>query len=487
MFIYSNKLEQLSALSDAFKANNDVVGIDDSVQEILIKKCEGGSLSELVVVYFSNSTVTERNNLYSTVKNVIGNCKKACFVVVGDSYEDGAKLIALLFSRNKNYNMYRVDSASEIGISYINRILAANGTQKKVLDTFGIDVAGYGDAKDLLKTLAKSGELSAEEVKAFVKKKRKYFESMVGVFGMMEEIVDECKSGMEKRADEVENNSTSMRNEVAKLKAALSDERNRNTELMINNDNLTKNYNNAMNEIDEMKKSAASRSKIAANYYVTVDLNKFTSIVDANRKAPIVKAVLYFKEVTYCRYTNSMILALYKCLTSVKHKKCKVLIYDQQGINDVRYGNIPIIGAEEYDTSNGKNYDILVVKEAARQIIEDALTDNEIVIIYDRLHSEKDVVEGRKVTKFYVTNSSKEIIGLERAGFISDGPMKYSNVITSYGTFKGAISVREIIEYKDMSMSGKVMNYINMVSTADVTKTIFELMFDQSGMTKLLS
>ena len=183
----------------------------------------------------------------------------------------------------------------------------------------------------------------------------------------------------------------------------------------------------------------------------------FISFRYANNKA----LVLYFKEISYVRYMNTLITLLYTFLHKTG-KKFVLLIYDNNN-NMVANYNLPITSGDKYAGQkstilNGKYR--TVVTEPFQTVIQDAISSNDavdIVIVYDRLRQYEDIVKGNNVTKFFVANSKKDIenimtvksVGMDDTSFI------ITNADNSFEFKDGSPNFGKPVQFLDIPNLGK--------------------------------
>lgn len=229
-------------------------------------------------------------------------------------------------------------------------------------------------------------------------------------------------------------------------------------------------------KLDSFVKNAGGQVQSATYIETNVDRLKGKMV---NARARIdVDHVLYFKELTACTYINSFIVNFIQYIKNTKRRTVICLIYDRAEFNRYKYGKLKLLNGANFQAGQSlKDQDIVVVTDAAPQILEDALITNSIVIVYDRLGADKDIVVGRNVHKFAVVNSQKELIEVKRATGLTN-----EQFITTFGTDRNSISVRQVREYKQMSNGGKIMSYANMVCTKNNTDTIYERLLFTANM-----
>lgn len=212
--------------------------------------------------------------------------------------------------------------------------------------------------------------------------------------------------------------------------------------------------------------------------YIEMNVDKLTTKMTMQHARIDVEHVIYFKELTPCGYINSFITNFVQYLKINKKKNVICLIYDDALFNTHKYGKLKRINGSTFTANQSlKGEHTVVVTDAAPQILEEALITHNIVIVYDRMGSDTDVVIGRNVHKFVVVNSQKEMLEVKRAT-----QLKSEQFLTTFGTDKDTLSVRQIREYKQMSQGGRLMSYANMTCTKNNSTTVFEQLLFTANM-----
>ena len=218
--------------------------------------------------------------------------------------------------------------------------------------------------------------------------------------------------------------------------------------------------------------------QISGVSYVEMNVDKLKTRMTTQHARIDIEHVIYFKELTPCGYINSFITNFIQYLKISKKKNVLCLIYDDAEFNKHKYGKLRRINGSTFVANQSlKGEHTVVVTDAAPQILEEALITHNIVIVYDRMGSATDIVTGRNVHKFAVVNSQKEMLEVKR-----ETQLKSEQFLTSFGTDKDTLSVRQIREYKQMSQGGRLMSYANMVCTKNNSTTVFEQLLFTANM-----
>ena len=238
-------------------------------------------------------------------------------------------------------------------------------------------------------------------------------------------------------------------------------------------ENLKRENEKLREKAKDMQEQVNSNSHTIRNFK-TVS----TQLLKGNRT----NIVLYFKEISYVRYTNTLITVLVDFLKR-KGLKTKLMIYDTDSEMYAAYNPLRVINGNDYvaDKSNLiRKVEKIVVAEPSQMIIEDILTSDiafNVVIIYDRMHTITDIVDGNLVTKFYVLNSRKDYESLKSQLKIND----VSNIITNSANSMNIskelkivgdrifIDIPEIAEYKKHEMTSSSFSFTKYLKQATST------------------
>lgn len=224
--------------------------------------------------------------------------------------------------------------------------------------------------------------------------------------------------------------------------------------------------------------SSTFAGQTGALTYVEMNVDRLRTKMSTQQARIDIEHVIYFKELTPCSYINSFIANFVQYIKISKKKNIICLIYDDAEFNKHKYGKLKRINGSNFVTNQSlKGESMVVVTDAAPQILEEALITHSIVIVYDRIGALQDIVVGRNVHKFAVVNSQKEMLEVKR-----ETQLRSEQFITTFGTDKDTLSVRQIREYKQMSQGGRLMSYANMVCTKNNSTTVFEQLLFTANM-----
>ena len=398
------------------------------------------------------------------------NCKIAlCFKKhTGESEE--LKLIFMCMIGNNDYSIVEVEELSDVDTEYAESVLDYEVDLYELRAVLGDQLGQFADQlvndknnpvneliKSLIATTIESFKQNNNSVQVENKEQEEKIRNMeVSLEDLRKKAsdstmqADKYRQCVDEQALVIKRQNTEI--EELKAKEQLATEK-------LNN--LTSNFG----------------SQAAKTTYIETNVDKLKTRMTMQHARIDIEHVLYFKELTACSYINSFIVNLIQYIKINKKKNIICLIYDDAEFNRHKYGRLKQVDGSTYIAGKSlKGESLVVVTDAAPQILEEALTTREIVIVYDRMGSDTDIVVGRNVHKFIVVNSHKEMLEVKRTTQLPS-----EQFITTFGTDKDSLSVRQIREYKQMSNGGKILSYTNMTCTKNNTETIYErLLFTAS-------
>lgn len=459
----------------------------DSIEIIPIDKAvkveATSNIDKLVVVYNSSekSAGNDVSIIYNTLNKVIKRAGHIALVVT-DAYDDNTKILGLLLAKNRVFNLFVCEDLLDVDEDYLEAISGSDVSQEELAQFVGKDIAAYASTREIVRNLSSSVNKSDSTIASMVRESKDNISGIANIFELMQSFIDNnCAAIAMGGSVSGVDAGLAQRNikEIQRLNGMVEDLNREKVQLQIKLDRAEK----SVRELEAYKENAqvTMNNNPLSDKYVTLDVNKFVNIVAPGRRKPIIKDILYFKEISACRFINSFIIKLIKYMVQQLGIKCKLVIYDRKSFSNFKYGNLKVLDGGEYERLKRSTElgDAFVVTEAARNIIEDLITENEVLIIYDRLGADNNIVSGRSVHEYYVLNGLKEYIELTKTRQVDK-----NTVITNFGVDKHMISIADIFEYKMMSDGGKFSAYVNMPSTIDVTKSNYEIIFTDCGMIK---
>ncbi len=447
------------------------------------------SSESTVVLLLDESTNDKLYSYYNRVLEIIMAKGKLVTIVVGKESKI-RKAICTLMASYRNYNMYYVDSLDIVDEEFINSVLERQPSYEEVQTFIGGDVSGYADISAVvlgINSIVNSGELDG--LSTFINNHITSIESFPEVIDYMKKVVDTANSGeLFTKIDELKDEAKKLQGMVEEYKKEIKELKAENATL---NEDLTtakKELGRSKTKIDELKEQVSGKGSIIRTYH---ELN--TAIMKCK-----VMNILYFKEVSYVQYTNSLINSIAEALKA-KKLRFKILIYDNKSSISNIYRPAPVIGSAEYLANKAtflKATERLVVVEPNPMIIEDVLTYTspsfDVVIVYDRLKQSNDIVIGNNVNKYFVINSYKDYIESKNILKITDashiithtGGSLHTGVRYEDGTQhriklpKERLDIPKIDGYDRITDTAKVSKYMKLVSSIS-KKPVIGSIFDR--------
>lgn len=423
-----------------------------------------GLKDSLVVVVLREESNGKLYSYYSGVRNIIVNNNKVILVMI-EAESHIRKQISMLLISYKNYNIYTIDDIGILDKDYIKSLEGREPSESEVTQYIGSDITAYSKINEILLSMIetiKDGDI--ESLREIIEDNREVIEGSVDVIDFMKCVVDTANSGENQR-------------QIKALRAKLDE-----SEIELNNAN--KSLKQAENEIENIKdgnevlRKEASRAKQrVAELEEQMNLSEPVLRTYAEVQTQMIKCktkvVIYMKEISYVRYTASLVMNLFDSFTRMRKLRAKVLIYDNKHSFLNMYKPLQVIGSSEFVADRDRvinKLDKVVVVESNQAIIEDILkADIDVLIVYDRLRQANDIVSGNNVYKYWVINSFKEYEALA-----SQFRIDPKTVISLPGNIPEAISISEVKDYKAHTATAKLSNYVNMVSAGSNTK-VFDL------------
>lgn len=217
-------------------------------------------------------------------------------------------------------------------------------------------------------------------------------------------------------------------------------------------------------EINELKKEInnGNNSQNADSGIIKTYSELHTSLINCK-----VDNILYFKEISYVNYMNSLIKAIIGMCNAAKIK-VKLLIYDNCGVMSSTYNPLNIVNSTEFFRNKErlvKNVEAFVVTEPNQAIIESIVTctdpKHEILIVYDRMKQLNNIITGNNVTNYWVANSSNDVKNIEQRLKINDKSRLI--VGSNYHEKDQSIKIPTIPDYENKQGASTIAAYSKLV------------------------
>jgi hypothetical protein len=421
---------------------------------------------------------------YKAVDALIRNHNRVALISVEDNNKV-LKPIACLMVAYKCYDIYTVTGLDEVTGNFLLAVEEREPNITEVQSFVGGDITAYNDLATFvfgLESLVEGGDTD-QLIKYIDENINSIANFTVTVNNMKtkcsminsDELIDKISELQESNGDLLQQ----VQDQIAKSETLKSERDKTKTEL----NSVVKENQKLKTKCDELESNNNGSSGIVRNFN---ELN--TQLIKCKTKF-----VIYIKEISYVPYVNTLITQLTRILSEVRQLKTKLIIYDSGTNLYSTYNPLAIVSGKDYvankDTLVNKT-NKFVMTEPNQAVIEDILTSEQcfdVVIVYDRLKDQTDIVSGNNVTKFYVINSSKDFNELRSQLKISDT----SSIITHAnsrigGTSKDFLDIPTIDNYSNNTESAKTSKY-QKLQTTHIGKSLIATILEKSRVATLLS
>lgn len=452
---------------DKYLINSDLHGYNK--QEI--NSFDASDVKDSLIITVVNKSCDDKVcAYYKMVRNALSNFNRVILIGVDDENRV-FKTLACLMTTYRAYDIYTVDSEESLSIKEVLAMEDRHPDLTEVQTYIGGDVTAYSDMSAILfgiESLVSEG--NSDKLKEYLNEHMLSIENLTSTLDSMKKTCDifnsdELIDKINKLVEEKKELSAEIDVKDTKLKGLEYDK----TKLKVDYETLQRENRKIVSEKEAMEASANLGGNVLKAYKPI--------------KTPLIhcrtKIVLYFKEISYVQYVNSLVTHLLYMLTSVMKIKAKLLIYDTQTNMYSSYGSLRIVSSQAYISSKhgliSKNK-AFVVSEPNSSIIKDVLESDQsfdVVIVYDRMKNPIDVVEGNNVYKFFVINSSQEFSKMYKELKIKDLDYVITRPGSTIGlhekdTFEGSyIDIPSIDDYSKATNSAKLSKYIRLASMND--------------------
>lgn len=431
-----------------------------------------------IIIVLDESTSDKLADYYERVTDILLSKNKLYIIVVGKESKI-RKSICTLVANYRNYNLYKVDSKNTITSEYINTIIDRLPTIDEVQSFMGGDISGYSDINVIMlgiDDLVSRGDL--EGLKRFVEEHLTSIENLTSVVDYMKKIVDTANSKeLFNRIDELKNKVRETDSRLDTTEEENKKIKDENLRLIESSETTKRELARAMSKTKELEQQMSSNTPVIHSYS---ELN--TTLIKCKTAN-----VIYFKEISYVPYTNSLMVMLMEIFKLMK-KKAKLIIYDSR-VGLSTYKPLSVIGGSEF-VANKANFvshvDTFAVVEPNPTILTSILESTnpafDVVIVYDRMRQATNIVSGNNVVKFYIINSNKDFREVQNQLRITDK----SSVITRVGSSIGAetLNIPRIEDYNAVGTteSAKISKYKKLQASGN-NKLIIQTILDKARVT----
>lgn len=419
--------------------------------------------SSVVIVISSKTESGEIGKYYKLVDLCIKNNRKVILISTEENNKV-FKALARLMTSYRKYDIYYTPSIETVNAKYLETLESREPDFSEVQTFIGGDITAYADASNMiygLESLVSAGD--TEGLKVFFEQHKNSIEELGNVLDYMK---SECE---QHNSQELLENIDKNKIEIAKLQ-----EMNNNSKAEITK--LQDASNKGKEELEVIKRKVAElkseNDNLKANSESGVILNDYNELNLSNINYKV-KRILYFKEISYVPYTNTLVKCIFRYIEELLSLNVKLLIYDNRtSLYNVYNPLIRITGktySQHKDTvMNTANK--VVVAEPLPNIINDIVTNvnpitnesTDVLIIYDRMKNNKDIVKGNNITKYFVMNSSNELDNLTNHLHINDTSKIITRPDSNFA--KDVIDIPCIEGFKTAGDDAKFSKYLTLAS-----------------------
>lgn len=452
---------------DKYLINSDLHGYNK--QEI--NSFDASDVKDSLIITVVNKGCDDKvGAYYKMIRNALSNFNRVILIGVNDENRV-FKTLACLMTTYRAYDIYTVESEESLSIKEVLAMEDRHPDLTEVQTYIGGDVTAYSDMSAILfgiESLVSEG--NSDKLKEYLNEHMLSIENLTSTLDSMKKTCDIFNS------DEL----------IDKINKLIEEKKELNAKIDVKDSKLKElEYDKTKLKVDYETLQRENRKIISEKEAMEASANLGGNVLKAYKpiKTPLIhcrtKIVLYFKEISYVQYVNSLVMHLLYMLTSVMKIKAKLLIYDTQTNMYSSYGSLRIVSSQAYISNKhgliSKNK-AFVVSEPNSSIIKDVLESDQsfdVVIVYDRMKNPIDVVEGNNVYKFFVINSSQEFSKMYKELKIKDLDYVITRPGSTIGlnekdTFEGSyIDIPSIDDYSKATNSAKLSKYIRLASMND--------------------
>lgn len=412
----------------------------------------------LVVLIIDETCVELINKYYTALNNLLSNRNRVIMVGIGDE-NNAFRVLASLMITYRRYDIYFVSDEEDISASYLLKLEGREPDLHEVQNYIGGDLTAYNDLAEIvfgIESLVDEG--SCDKLKDFIENHMLSIENLTETLNLMKKTCEVFNSKeLLDQITKLRDDQVKFEKSIEELNKTLEDTKYKMEEYQVSAENLKRENKKLKDENSELESQTSGNNSIIKSYQ-TVS----TALIHCKTKL-----VIYFKEISYVNYTNTLVTILFDHMVRMG-LKCKLVIYDSQTKMYMTYNPLRAITGADYLADKDlylKKTSKLVVAEPNTLIINDILTSDEcfdVVVVYDRMKELTDIVKGNNVKKFYVVSSSKEYSSVYDKLENKD---KSDVISTDKSTLvkDGALTIPYIKEYNTAnSEASKIQKFIRL-------------------------
>ena len=494
-------------MQSVYTIGKDIKGLEYRDLDIIEKENyidKEGMISEEVGVFIL-SEETDIKRMYKILRIMLENKDKRIILIDTSEKEEHNNILKMLMVSYKAYDIYE-NSFENVSMEYISSIIDRKPGREEVITFIDPTMEAYSEATIvILELLEAVRERNIDNLIDVVESNIEIIQNSLQLIENLKIIVErlyDVESNIENKNRHEAKIDTESMEELEKLKNRIKElerheeEKKEAIDLLgvLREENTT--LREEMVEKDRTMGILAESEKINKDKVQELQdsLNKSEGVIKTyleintrNIAGCKTKIIVYFKEIAPIPFISSTIKNFVEVIRMTRKINVRLLIYDNVSSFLASYQPIPVINSREYVSNKNTVVNILssmVIIEPNQAILESILKSSnaEIVVIYDRLKVDKDIVVGNIVFKYWILNSRREYSLFEKSQKIQK-----ERIITRPGVFPESLAISEIKEYGERTESGKLMAYADMMNTGIKKGRVFESIYDTTNISTLWS
>lgn len=372
---------------------------------------------DLIVVVIDSSCDNNIGSYYKLINNALKLNNRVILIGIEDDNKSFRPLASLMVTYNA-YDIYEIPDKDSLSAAELLKIEGRTPDLSEVQTFIGGDVTAYSDMSTILfgiESLVDEG--NEDKLKGFLEEHMLSIENLTSTLNSMKKTCDIFNSNeLIDKVNSLKEKQQELTNEIADKDKQLDTVKHDRDQFKVESSTLKRENEKLKSANSNLKSEAESGSSVIKTYK---EIN--TQLIQCKTHI-----VLYFKEISYVPYVNTLVSQLYTTLER-RNLKVKLLIYDSQTSMYQTYGNLNVVSGSNYASLKsaliGKTKQF-VISEPNPTILQDILTSDrifDVVIIYDRMKGFTDIVSGNNVTKFYIINSKQDYDSVK-------GPLKINDL-----------------------------------------------------------
>lgn len=380
-----------------------IVNIDiENLDKVDISSPELANLkNDSVLIWLSTESNARLYEYYLSVKGLLVNGNRVLLLMDGEKSMI-RKQICMLLATYQNYDMYIIKDKDLVNFDYVMSLLDREPTVEEVETFIGSDMAMYDKVNDLLTAITDLVRKEKyEELTELFISNINLMDTTINVVEYLKNLAINTPEGFQKTIDSLKKELKSKENELKDQDVMLKSKNYALNQQQLELEDCKKDLNKYKQELE--KASSNSKDPVILNY----------STLNMNVTKAKTGAVIYFKEIGKLRYINTFVVSLLTLLEKRYKLSCKLLIYDSN-INFNIYKPLSYVDSRTYNEKKdvfldpSKNTKMVIIEPASNILTDIVKYGYDVVIIYDRLRGNDDLITGAQVYKYYVVSSQHE-------------------------------------------------------------------------------